>query len=478
MESRGSSSSFLTTLGLIFITSLVLIWRNLSQINSIISQEEAFAHSMLPEVFSSPLVGAANDNSKQKQQQQQQPSTKITIAYAVTVTSCKKKQLVMDGASVLQHSIHLATTSKTNNTKGADGSNYDYQMVAFVHPDGVDCIGILKTLNYTVHIKSVPFALDHIRGGYKAWANRTGCCGEKEWLKLYAYTLTQFPVVVHLDLDCLILKPLDDLFDVMITNTSASHEHKARAAAARERIPAMWTHGRDMPDRIDAFFTRDYGMIQIPGRRKPHQIGVQGGFLVIRPSQAVFDEYIDIILEGNYTERNGWGDTLGYGGYYGAGTIQGLAAMYYSHLRPKSAVELNRCIYNNMVDSPYPRKYDEKPEFQNMTERPCITLEETCDDCRKTNIADIVTIHLTNCQKPWNCAAKTPNFPPLCTQHHYEWFRVRHSLEAYWGNVFGGSHTVPPRIKDPQLLDIQKLSLGFCTKGGPNGYRPISQDLL
>jgi hypothetical protein len=408
-----------------------------------------------------------NNNSSEKEKEDR---TRTTIAYTVTVTSCKNRQLVMDGASVLQHSIHLATQNSIK---------YDYQMVAFVHRDGAGCIDILRMLNYTVHIKSVPFAIENIQGEYRKWANRTGCCGEKEWLKLYAYTLTQYPVAVHLDLDCLVLKPLDDLFDAMIPSSDGQVESPEPAiiAAARERIPAMWTQGRDMPTQIDAFFTRDYGMVQKPGLRQPHQIGVQGGFLVVRPNQAVFDEYIDIILAGNYTESRGWGDKLGYGGYYGAGTIQGLAAMYYSHLHPEHAVELNRCIYNNMVDKPYPKKYD-TPEFANVTERPCITLEETCEDCRETDIDDIITIHLTNCFKPWNCAAKYPNLAPLCAQHHYEWFRVRHSLEAHWKNNHNAvSETFPPRVKGVKHLSMHDISFGFCRKGGAAGYRPISEDL-
>ena len=380
---------------------------------------------------------------------------KPTIAYAVSVTSCKKKQLVMDGASVLQHSIHLNSVRTPSS-----GSTYDYEMIAFVHPDAVDCIEILSTLNYTVHIKTVPFAINHIRGEYRKWANRTGCCGEKEWLKLYAYTLVQFPVVAHLDLDCLLLKPLDDLFDVMIYKTG------------RDKIPAMWLKPNDMPETIDAFFTRDYGMIGRPGHRQPHQIGVQGGFLVVRPNHSVFEEYIDIILDGNYTEAQGWGGAvLKYGGYYGAGTIQGLAAMYYSHLYPERAVELNRCFYNNMADYPYPKKY-QKPEFANVTNKPCITLQATCQDCRDTDIDDIRTIHQTNCFKPWDCPPKQ-GVPPICIQHRYEWFRVRHLLEAKWrGEVVNAT-----RRKDVHGLSIQELSFGFCSKHGTSGYRGIDKDL-
>ena len=33
-------------------------------------------------------------------------------------------------------------------------------------------------------------------------------------------------------------------------------------------------------------------------------------------------------------------------------TIQGLLPYYYEHLHPGRAVELNRCVYNNMADNP------------------------------------------------------------------------------------------------------------------------------
>ena len=43
-----------------------------------------------------------------------------------------------------------------------------------------------------------------------------GCCGEKEYLKLYAYALSEFPIVVHLNLHSLVLRPMEDLFHAML----------------------------------------------------------------------------------------------------------------------------------------------------------------------------------------------------------------------------------------------------------------------
>lgn len=445
VQQRARRPGLPALLAMTFFAAAVITLRNLKQVAFVGQVNDA-----IDEPNNSELARSNPEGSK-------------TIAYAVTVTSCKKKQLVMDGAAVLQHSIHLNSIRTMSS-----GSKYDYNMVAFVHPDGEDCMEILQLLNYTVMTKSVPFSLQQIRGNYRRWANRTGCCGEKEWLKLYSYTLVQYPVVIHLDLDCLILKPLDDLIDSMID-----------PELPRDRIPAMWVNTTGLPKQIDAFFTRDYGMIQIPGRRAPHQIGVQGGFLVVRPDQSVFDEYIEIILEGNYTESSGWGGSqLKYGGYYGAGTIQGLAAMYYSHLHPENAVELNRCYYNNMVDCPYPKKYDE-PENQHIKQRLCISLQETCEDCRKTPINDIFSIHLTNCFKPWHCvyngrAGKTSFAPNPCVQHHYEWYRIRYLLEAKWKGIEANT----TRIEDAHRFPLKNLSFGFCEGPGPQKYTAISPELL
>eukprot|EP00546_Thalassionema_frauenfeldii_P009342 CAMPEP_0178927556 /NCGR_PEP_ID=MMETSP0786-20121207/19267_1 /TAXON_ID=186022 /ORGANISM="Thalassionema frauenfeldii, Strain CCMP 1798" /LENGTH=471 /DNA_ID=CAMNT_0020603029 /DNA_START=34 /DNA_END=1447 /DNA_ORIENTATION=+ len=350
-----------------------------------------------------------------------------------------------------KHSIHLNSFEQKK-------SRYDYEMIVFIHENATECVDIFSFLNYTVHIKPVPFPVESVRGGFQKWVRRAGCCGEKEWLKLYSYTLHQYPVVVHMDLDCLVLKPLDALFDAMILPQSSG----------RERISIMW-NTIELPNPIDAFFTRDYGMIGVPGRKMPHQIGIQGGFLVVRPNQTVFEEYISIILEGNYTESSGWGGhQLGYGGYYGAGTIQGLAAYYYGHLHPEHSVELNRCIYNNMVDSPYPKPKN----VGGSDEKTCLTMERECDDCRETSIDDIVTIHLTNCLKPWKCAVNR-HLPSLCLRHHYEWYRIRSLVEAQWR----GKDAVPlKKFEEIELSSISDISLGYCQRKSGKGivYQPIN----
>ena len=105
---------------------------------------------------------------------------------------------------------------------------------------------------------------------------------------------------MHLDLDSLILQPFDDLYDSMLNGDNGA-------------LPVM--HNKMVPRNIEAFYTKDYNMVQ-PGHKHP---GVQGGFLVIKPSMDYFEEYKQVILEGNFKKGAGWGKK--YGGYFGAQQI-------------------------------------------------------------------------------------------------------------------------------------------------------------
>ena len=192
------------------------------------------------------------------------------------------------------------------------------------------------------------------------------------------------------------------------------------------------------PEQINFMFTRDYNMVE-PPRKRPYQIGVQGGFLVIRPNRRDFDRTIEIILTGGngYTIGDGWGgEKLAYGGYYGAGTIQGLASFYYDYYENATrSVELNRCNYNTMVDNPY--HYNEKNK-KNI----CRTTEDECEDCRKTKLKDIYTVHFTVCGKPEWCQTLNPVEDRLCSQLMREWHKTRLSLEMEWMKRFSFNNIV------------------------------------
>ncbi len=77
-----------------------------------------------------------------------------------------------------------------------------------------------------------------------------------------------------------------------------------------------------------------------------------GGFLVIRPSMVAFEEFRAVIRKGDHTPRGGWGNSH-IGNFWGGQTIQGILPYFYHSLHPEDGLEVNRCVYNCMVDNPY-----------------------------------------------------------------------------------------------------------------------------
>ena len=206
----------------------------------------------------------------------------------------------------------------------------------------------------------------------------TSCCGEKELIKLEAYTLTDHPIVVHLDLDTLVLQPLDDLYDVML----------GKSTSDASKIAVMWPD-QTIPEQVNAVFTRDYNMVGPGTEYKP----VQGGFLVLRPSMDTYKAFVDIVREGDFRSNHGWGGKVGP--FYGSMTFQGIIPYYYDYLHPGTSLELNRCVYNQMCDNPRDKRTENDIVHGN-----CRTGEKDCEDCRSRPLEDVKTSHFTLCQKP------------------------------------------------------------------------------
>ena len=74
-------------------------------------------------------------------------------------------------------------------------------------------------------------------------------------------------------MDVAVLRPMDDLYDVMIYEPDHPLHVAARARIDRQPPDEPW------PERVDAFLTRDITSAK-PWERVT---GVQGGFLVARP---------------------------------------------------------------------------------------------------------------------------------------------------------------------------------------------------
>lgn len=100
---------------------------------------------------------------------------------------------------------------------------------------------------------------------------------------------------------------MDDLFDALLFDKDSP-----QGKSARSNLRIQQPLHQKLPDRIDAFFTRDIALARPWENRQV----AQGGFLVTRPSREAFDSYIRVIQEANYSgrcdNRGGWGD-LGYG---------------------------------------------------------------------------------------------------------------------------------------------------------------------
>ncbi|KAL7496704.1 hypothetical protein ACHAWT_004870 [Skeletonema menzelii] len=415
---------------------------------------------------------------QQQQQQQQQPKAKATIAYAVSLTSCgssanrndnvangghSSDPSFSEGAAVLAHSIHLSSIRNF----AQSGSYYDYKLIVFVHPNARACSDIFEELGYEIQIRDTPFKVADIKSEWlQEHIVKSGCCGEKEYLKLYSYVQFDYPIVIHLDLDSLILKPMDDLFDVMLAEKSKGVNAKEGGGkeeedveSTRKRIAVMHDDPLPPSGSIDAYFTRDYNMVN-PGKK---HVGVQGGFIIVRPNQAAFDEYIRIVLSGNFRMGGGWGGK--YGGYFGAQQIQGICSYFYDEKHPGSGVELNKCYYNVMADPPRQGEVGK-----------CRDGREDCEDCRDTPLEEIYSVHFTLCQKPWHCPplySAPEKTKAICNKLHGEWFRIREDLERFRAmerNVGGGEDG--EYIK-PKGVYMPEIFRGFCNSGQSRGYIPL-----
>ena len=92
---------------------------------------------------------------------------------------------------MLSHSIKLAHRN----------SSFAYALVAIVHPEvDLSTRQSLQVLGWNVSERKGPVEVEEIEGNYlRGHIRNNGCCGERELLKLWAYTFTQFYRVVHLD---------------------------------------------------------------------------------------------------------------------------------------------------------------------------------------------------------------------------------------------------------------------------------------
>jgi len=364
-------------------------------------------------------------------------------------------------------------------------SKYSYQMYAIVHAEGcASHAPLLEGLGYTTLIRNDPVNRTDIKNeDYKNAVIWENCCGEKEFIKLYAYTLFDHPISVHWDMDVALLQPLDELYDAMIYDKDSA---EGKAARSRIKLPS---HLDTLPATIDAFYTKDVTSSQ------PWEIrqGVQGGFLMARPSQRVFDMYTEFITEGNYVKGRGndkgWAG-LGFGGFQGAMAYQGAVAYFYDILYPGRGVAVNPCVYNQVVADVIWRGPD-RMEFENQCRQypregyvfANNTIEHGgCQDCRIFPVEQTKTVHYTACKKPWECLSPEPRVPrdkrqvyrlshltnkTTCHAIFAKWFELRQDFEIQLAKASKGK--IQPPAHDGSY--IPEAFLGYCQ--GRGQYIPM-----
>jgi hypothetical protein len=410
----------------------------------------------------------AVSSTNQKKSTTNTTTTTTTIGYVVTVTDCGEDGEfpfpITEGAAVLYYSIQRAHAAAAAAQTDDDAISYDFKVYAVYHPAAAACAQTLAPLNYTLIQRDTPVAVPDIQGDYlRDHIHANGCCGERELIKLEAWRLTQHALVVLLDLDCLILQPLDALFDFMLHGqipTSPSDELQWP-----ELYNASTVSASSSSHQISLLYTLDYNMVGPHRKIKP----IQGGFVVLRPSETTYQNLVDIVRVGDYRENGGWGGKTMK--FYGGMTIQGLLPYYWlavnEHNAQEQSVELNRCIYNNMASS------HRKGWAEGEVNGTCYihSPNNDCEDCRLRPIEQVKTTHFTVCQKPWLCqrhvgpSTNDERTHLLCRKLHHEWFRIRSEMEQSWGRLGHGSGN----------FSDAKHFYGYCDKRGQQGYHLIQK---
>ena len=206
-------------------------------------------------------------------------SPRLKIAVAITVT---KDGPYLDGAAVLMHSVRLVK------------SRHDIEFVAIIHAGVQSTRAGLVSLGFKLHEFTMPINSSEIQGKYlREEIDKSGCCGAGELLKLRAWQLTEYDRVIALDMDAVLVRNIDHLFE------QASPEGSI-------------------------MFTYDHAMNNPKSAFKPP---VQGGFLLIKPAEHVYQELVQIVREGDFRPGTGWaGSRIGW--CWGGQTIQGLISYY------------------------------------------------------------------------------------------------------------------------------------------------------
>ena len=412
-----------------------------------------------------------------------------TVAYLISITGCSTKFVqnakLYDMAAVLKKSIDL------NSYPRHSTSRYASKAFVITTPETRDskCVELLQAAGFEPKLFDFPVQIDSIQEVEGAILRdrigKDGCCGEKELIKLHVYSMTDYKVAIHLDLDTLVVQPLDPVIDAMVFPPSHETGRKARQRlfapttqdSNHERLATPTYNASVLLEELDirAYYTKDYNMLP----RNKEKIGLQGGVIMVKPNATTRDELIAMVRSGQYfpgrDEGSGWFKS-GYGLHiWGALTIQGLLAYYYTEVAHDVSVELHRCRFNQIAENPrrssfnaigkYPRG---TPILNNASfhDLDCRDGRPQCDDvqCQTWPMDETYILHYTYCKVPVSCvdgAWEETLKDRQCLRMQKEWFSIRKLLAQE------ANQSVPFGEYFPELYQ------GFCRAAGD--YIPLPE---
>jgi hypothetical protein len=201
------------------------------------------------------------------------------------------------------------------------------------------------------------------------------------------------------------------------------------------------------PTGLEVLYTKAYNSIQ----PKKWTAGINTSFLIIRPSQEKFNELKQIIKNGDYQPKTGWGGA-GFGDFYGSMQTRGLLLYYHTHYHnPQSSLEIDRCVYNNVGDIPYIRvegkKYcrDTQLEFK----------ENNCRDCREAPLNRMRSVNYSACREPWGCRDFGIR-SGICEALHDVWHEMRAELRMEQGCA-GKGHASYTKLDRPAFDELRGI---------------------
>lgn len=172
------------------------------------------------------------------------------VAFAVPITSCPNVADIStendvdlghafrDAAAILKYGI-----CKQSRDHDGSGGTCDYTAYAFVHPAAVICtdsvtgqqydvVKILQDLDYYVSIQGEPVDINEVSNDYvRNNIESPGGGGIRSYMSLYAWTLTDHPVVVLLNFDVVFMGMgrLNSVVETMATGIPSSDLERPRS---------------------------------------------------------------------------------------------------------------------------------------------------------------------------------------------------------------------------------------------------------